>query len=104
MCHNDANCTDTDGSYECTCKEGYTGNGTFCTGTITIIYKAFFSKQHFKTYTFNYLTCTFCADVDECTEVSPCDVNANCTNTKGSFICECSIGYTGDGKNCSSMS
>ena len=29
-CHADANCTDNDGSYECDCDTGYTGNGTFC--------------------------------------------------------------------------
>ena len=32
MCHDDAYCMDTDGSYECMCKEGYSGNGTSCIG------------------------------------------------------------------------
>ena len=34
VCHSDAVCTDSDGSYECTCKEGYSGNGINCTGNI----------------------------------------------------------------------
>eukprot|EP00058_Branchiostoma_floridae_P012045 XP_002597533.1 hypothetical protein BRAFLDRAFT_219757 [Branchiostoma floridae] len=41
-------------------------------------------------------------DVDECTTGShDCDVNANCTNTIGSFDCRCVVGYQGDGKTCS---
>ena len=31
-CHHDAICINTDGGYNCTCKEGYVGNGTNCTG------------------------------------------------------------------------
>ena len=29
-CHMDADCTDTVGSFTCTCRAGFTGNGTFC--------------------------------------------------------------------------
>lgn len=34
-------------------------------------------------------------DVDECntTLLSPCDANAMCTNTEGSFMCTCNQGY-----------
>ncbi|CAH3159163.1 unnamed protein product, partial [Pocillopora meandrina] len=31
-CHEDANCTNTNGSHECDCQPGYTGNGQNCTG------------------------------------------------------------------------
>ena len=31
-CNDNANCTDTDGSFNCTCREGYEGNGFNCTG------------------------------------------------------------------------
>ena len=34
VCHDDAFCMDTDGSYECMCKEGYSGNGTSCIGKL----------------------------------------------------------------------
>ena len=42
----------------------------------------------------------FFLDTDECLE-SPCDVNAKCTNTNGSYECTCRGGFSGDGKNCS---
>ena len=29
-CHVNADCVDTQGSYECHCKEGFFGNGTLC--------------------------------------------------------------------------
>ena len=43
---------------------------------------------------------TLVADVDECVDPSPCDTNAMCTNTPGSYTCDCNAGYTGDGVTC----
>ena len=31
-CHNNANCTNAEGSFNCTCNPGYIGNGTYCEG------------------------------------------------------------------------
>ncbi|XP_067041439.1 uncharacterized protein [Acropora muricata] len=46
----------------------------------------------------NY-TCS--EDLDECSgDNSHCHSNAVCTNTFGSYECECSAGYSGDGRNC----
>ena len=40
-------------------------------------------------------------DIDECSaETSPCDSNANCTNSDGSYSCTCKQGFTGDGRAC----
>ncbi|MED5465824.1 MAG: EGF domain-containing protein [Myxococcota bacterium] len=42
-----------------------------------------------------------CVDVNECSgPTSPCDANAICTNTSGSYECVCSSGYSGNGTNC----
>ena len=40
-------------------------------------------------------------DINECS-ASPaqCDVNANCQNNEGSYLCSCKAGFTGDGKTC----
>lgn len=58
------------GSYTCSCKPGYTGNGY-----------------------------TQCDDVNEC-DVTPndCHAHATCTNADGSYVCTCKVGFTGDGK------
>lgn len=41
-------------------------------------------------------------DLNECEspETNQCDLNAECDNTEGSYTCNCSVGYTGDGENC----
>ena len=43
-------------------------------------------------------------DVDECTKnTHGCSEKANCTNTPGSYNCECQVGYKGDAHNCSGI-
>ena len=38
----------------------------------------------------------FYPDIDECTASSPlCDVNAQCSNTRGSHSCRCKLGFSG---------
>lgn len=40
-------------------------------------------------------------DIDECNASVPvCDINAHCQNTRGSYMCSCKAGFTGDGKIC----
>ncbi|NBD13085.1 EGF domain-containing protein [Corallococcus silvisoli] len=74
QCSTNATCTNTPGSYSCTCKAGYTGNGKTCT------------------------------DINECTNgTAQCSVNATCTNTAGSYTCACKVGYTGNGKTCTDI-
>ncbi|XP_068706633.1 uromodulin-like isoform X2 [Montipora foliosa] len=71
VCHENATCNNTLGSYQCTCKAGYAGDGKTC------------------------------RDVDECTASLPvCHENATCNNTLGSYQCTCKAGYAGDGKTC----
>ena len=43
----------------------------------------------------------FFLDIDECSaSPSVCDINAKCSNTRGSYYCTCKPGFTGDGKYC----
>ena len=53
--------------------------------------------------TFTYLINLF-VDIDECsTNSHSCDVNAVCSNIRGSYTCKCKAGYSGDGITCSGM-
>ena len=41
------------------------------------------------------------SDIDECSaDLNPCDSNADCINTDGSYNCACQQGFTGDGITC----
>ena len=43
-------------------------------------------------------------DVDECAlGIANCSVDADCTNTVGSFLCSCRQGYTGNGFSCTGI-
>ncbi|XP_066275444.1 fibrillin-2-like [Branchiostoma lanceolatum] len=43
-------------------------------------------------------------DIDECTSgTDHCHQHATCTNTVGSYRCECDSGYTGDGRTCTAL-
>ena len=35
-CHMNAKCTNTDGSYNCTCNNGYEGDGVNCTSKLCV--------------------------------------------------------------------
>lgn len=37
QCHGDANCTNTKGSYNCGCQEGYYGSGKDCKGNSDLL-------------------------------------------------------------------
>ena len=39
-CDDNADCDNTDGSYSCTCKRGFTGNGTVCEGIPIVLFLA----------------------------------------------------------------
>lgn len=49
-CDENADCTNNDGSYICTCKEGFAGNGATCEG-LTKCFKLFQSVNCHKTKT-----------------------------------------------------
>ena len=77
-CHELAYCVDSDGSFECHCLIGYTGNGTHC-----------------------YDENDFCHEESGQPKRHNCDANGQCeinlVLAPGSFICTCNAGYEGDG-------
>ena len=44
------------------------------------------------------ILCLF-VDINECLN-SPCGRNASCIDNEGSFICQCNVGFSGDGFTC----
>lgn len=59
-------------------------------------------KPRLNSYQYHWLgahTFQFMLDIDECA-ANPCDVNAACLNTNGSYECSCRPGFEGDGETC----
>ena len=91
-----ASCENTNGSFICQCKIGFTGDGSSCSGEYVWI-----DQQD--NVTLQSPLCCVCTptDIDECGARSViCSTNAECTNTDGSYTCSCSSGFSGDGMSC----
>ena len=88
VCHSDATCLNTPGSYECYCKEGFIGNGKECLGRLLVCILT------------NIKLHVISLEEKTCEELS-CSENADCiTNKLGQGQCSCRRGYRGDGINC----
>ena len=103
-CSKYAECNDTNGSYTCTCKPGYKGDGFICTGNkkhdIKLVYNLdlFIPRKNF------YFLNKFFVEFNQCDHNSIFCHNyaAECVSLNGSFGCQCKAGYRGDGFNCES--
>ena len=70
-CDENAFCNDWPGSYNCSCIDGFEGDGFECT------------------------------DIDECElDFHDCHADATCFNTHGFWNCTCNDGFSGDGLEC----
>ena len=97
-CDAQATCTDTFGSFDCTCLPGFTGNGLATSGGTGCS-----SKSHTVPWSDSHqYSCCVIVDVNECAS-RPCDSNAQCTDTIGSFQCTCNQGFVGNGEVCSQL-
>ena len=111
-CHSTALCLNLDGSFQCICPTGFTGdpiNGP-CVGctddshchpsgicrVVTGIIRDCFCRIGFTGDGNND-----CYDINECVDPSTnnCHKRANCINLEGSFRCECTANFSGDGVN-----
>ncbi len=110
-CDENAECTNTEGSFSCKCNDGYFGNGTQCLnknecldGSHTCDINAV-CEDNIGSYK---CTCNTgfigdgktCEDINECETQTVCDINATCINNPGDFTCSCNDGYNGDGFTC----
>ena len=72
-----------------------------CVHSLDFRYRELVRKYHTDRLCMKYSISFVLIDIDECLNRShACDVNANCTNTDGSYNCTCKEGYTGDGQSC----
>ena len=102
-CDENASCTNNNGSYDCTCKQGFTGDGKTCQGKPFVSKRlsrhvSIFASSHNDRHKYCfYLT----LDIDECSaDPNLCDQNAACTNSDGSYNCTCKQGFIGNGATC----
>uniref|UniRef100_A0AAY4E663 Fibrillin 2b n=1 Tax=Denticeps clupeoides TaxID=299321 RepID=A0AAY4E663_9TELE len=103
----DTHCTNSEGSYECSCSEGYAlmpdlrtcadideceDTPDICDGGQCsnipgeyrcLCFDGFMASVDMRT----------CIDVDECSLNPNICLHGDCENTKGSFICHCQLGY-----------
>lgn len=70
-CNIDASCSLVVNSYQCICKDGFTGDGYTCTPDQSCRNNPFM-----------------------------CSLHASCLKKSDGYVCECNSGYTGDGVNC----
>ena len=56
-CDSNADCTNTEGSYTCACKPGWTGDGTSCTGTcLSLMVILMFEYPEYPRFSYSTIT------------------------------------------------
>lgn len=99
ICHSNASCNNTEGSFVCRCLDGYQGDGKNCTG------KYFCHALHWALLNFSgkkkHCSIVLLAIVTGC--FPSCGPNAFCQDSDGRPVCGCNLGYQGDGYNCTGL-
>lgn len=87
-CDLNAGCVNTEGSFNCTCMAGYTGNGTQCGGEYLHSFDLDIAKWSL-----------FLVDINECLQEHACQPHSTCTNFLGTFSCTCNEGFSASDNN-----
>ena len=105
----DRNCTNTPGGFSCECRESYIDRDGQCFEACNSTADCETRNACVNAGTLaSYCDCApgytgadpqSCSDIDECSVPDICHVNAVCVNSQGSYACQCTGGYVGDGHN-----
>lgn len=128
-CDANASCSEREDGVVCECNDGFVGNGTACQRSDCDALTIGNGQVDCPGGAESGDTCTFscdpgytlsgteertcqangswtgsrasCENVNECADGDDdCDANASCTDTSGSFVCECNNGFAGNGTTC----
>ncbi|TKC38359.1 hypothetical protein EI555_001602, partial [Monodon monoceros] len=111
VCPEHSECTNSLGSYRCSCQVGYTSKNSTCedvdecSRNSTLCGPSSVCTNNLGKYSCSCLPGFFspdlwspekpeafkCTDIDEC--LDKCLFNATCTNTPGSYFCTCHLGF-----------
>ena len=108
-CPNHSTCTNSHGSFKCTCLAGYSMNGSLCQNVNECEITPHICPMNnsvcndtdggFLCSCLLGFTGAQCEDIDECLQ-NLCQANADCTNSLGSFLCHCQAGFIENGRDC----
>ena len=94
-----AHCTNTMGSYYCSCFPGYEGDGFSCKGMSWFVpFCCSFHLHCVNTLIYENVFSLW-KDTNECelpSLAAMCAENAECCNLPGHFVCKCKPGFTGN--------
>ena len=81
-------CSNTEGSYTCSCQQGYKmTTNNHCIGEICVLVMAvlvtFYISLHIHLH--------MCPDINECLTTNDCQ--QECVNTEGNYKCDCNQGF-----------
>nr|XP_033770147.1 uromodulin-like [Geotrypetes seraphini] len=113
-CHPNATCEEHIGIQECSCKDGFIGDGFTCSDIDECAYSwsnncsAGYCVNTIGSYDcrcptgYTMVSRHLCIDIDECSrpDLNRCHPQAICTNYNGYYTCTCFSGYYGDGYHC----
>ena len=108
ICDENADCNNSPGTFECVCQPGFFGTGQKCErgqcqDSVCAANKRCMSLSTIDCVCVDGFTegvNDTCEDIDECLLPNDCDVNAECTNSIGSYTCNCMDQFYGSGTTC----